>query len=699
MNTSNGRTARTIAVVGHKGSGKTSLIEAMQYVARASTRLGRVADGTSVFDDSPEERMHHATFESRVATLEWGEATLHVIDTPGEGGFAADTLHALAVADAALLVISARDGVQSGTERLYRWIRESGLPCVAVLTHVEDEGVQIDEVVSQASARLAAHVDPVEVVVGSGAKFRGVVSVERGMVWTHTPEGPSEAPSGEVPAESRASLAAVRAHLVDDVAGTDDALADKYLADGDLSPADLESGLRADVAKGSIVPLFLASGVLPAGIGALLDGLVELVPTPAERRPYLGTAGLGSLAEETRASDRAAPLSLFVFKTRVDPHVGRIAFARVLSGVLHPDANVVDAARDQTERVGHLLAVASREGDPLPEAVAGDLVAITRLKSVHTGDTLSDPRHPFVLTRTVLPQRLFSRAVSSATRGAEEKLVATLVRLAEEDPGLEITHDPEGHAVVVSGLGSLHLEVTAERVRRRSGVACVLGAPHIPFRETITRAVAHIEGKQKKQSGGHGQFAVCVIDVAPLPRGAGFVFEDATVGGVIPRTFVGSVEKGVKRAMARGVLAGHPLVDLKVRLTDGKTHAVDSSDAAFQAAGYKALRAAAEQAAPTILQPVMKVRVRGPAAAMGELLGDIGSRGGHVVDTDASGSDVEIVAFLPLSATLEYEPRLKGLTQGRGTFAAAFDHYEACSPAAQERIVRESAFVREKLED
>ena len=601
--------------------------------------------------------------------------------------------------DAALLVISARDGVQSGTERAYKWIRETALPCVAVLTHVEDEGVRIDEVVKQASLRLAAHVDPVEVAVGSGAQFHGVVSVERGRAWTHTPEGPSEASSSDVPTEALASLAAARAHLVDDVAGTDDTLADKYLADGDLSAADLESGLRVDVAKGSIVPLFLASGVLPAGIGALLDGLLELVPLPSERPAYKGSAGPGSSAAEVRRSDRAEPLALFVFKTRVDPHAGRIAFARVLSGELHPDTTVFDTARGHTERAGQLLAVAAHDGRSLSEAVAGDLVAITRLKTVRTGDTLSDERHPFVVARPALPPRLFSRAVSSTNRGAEEKLVAALVRLAEEDPGLEIAHDHEGHAVVVSGLGALHLEVTAERIRRRAGVACVLGAPHIPYRETITRAVAHVEGKQKKQSGGHGQFAVCVLDVAPLPRGDGFVFEDATVGGVIPRAFVGSVEKGVLRAMARGVLAGHPLVDLKVRLVDGKTHSVDSSDAAFQTAGYKALRAAAEQAAPIVLQPVMKVRVQAPAAAMGDLLGDVGSRGGRVADTDASGSDVEIVAFLPLAETLEYEPRLKGLTQGRGTFVAAFDHYEPCSPAAQERVVRESAFVREKLDD
>jgi elongation factor G len=664
---------RNVAVVGHKGVGKTSLIDAMLYIARAVARLG-----SGVLDDTPEEREHATTLEARVARLKWGDAVINLIDVPGDASLQAETRYALAAADAALLVISAADGVQSGTERAFRLIHEAGLPCLGVLTKVDDDSARVEEVVKDAHQRFKEPVDPMEVALGFGSRYRGVVTVVPPKAWIGAPEGPTATPS-PVPAEVDEAVRSARAHLVDDVAGTDDALTDKYLTDGDLTPADLEAGLFADVAQGKLLPVYFASAVVPSGIVALLDAIVSLLPPPA-----------APLDE---------PAAAFIWKTHIDPHIGRISWARVRSGVLNQDVHLSNSRDGSRERIGQLLTGLGRELGPVGEAVAGDIVAISKLKATGTGDTISDEKHPVTLPRPELPPALYSRALQPDERGKDDKLGAALLRLAEEDPGLVVSHDETGHELVVSGSGPFHLELTLERLRRKSGLGAHLGSPRIAYRETITRKVATVEGKQKKQTGGHGQYGVCYIDIEPLPRGAGFQFENAIVGGVIPRQFVPSVEKGVQRAMERGALAGYRVVDVKVRLVDGKTHSVDSSDAAFQAAGFKAFRAAVAAAHPVLLEPIVKLQVSVPDGSTGDALGEINARRGKVVGTDTDGEQTVITAWVPLAETLDFEPKLASMTRGKGTFTLSFDHYDVCPEHVRERVTAQSGYHPKEEED
>ncbi|HKD39812.1 MAG TPA: EF-Tu/IF-2/RF-3 family GTPase, partial [Myxococcaceae bacterium] len=458
---------------------------------------------------------------------------------------------------------------------------------------------------------------------------------------------------------------------------------------------DLDRGARSAVAGGKLVPMLFASSAMPNGVAGLLNTIVRVLPSADQRPAWKGTAG----KEETERPPTAdQPLAALVFKTHIDPHAGKTSYVRVLSGVLHPDAQLICVGTNQRERIAQLQQGIGKDARPLPEAVAGDIVFTAKLKYARTGDTLSDEKHPFTLTLASRPPPLYSRSVQTA-KGLEEKVAVALQRLVEEDPGLAFSHQEESRELIMSGLGAMQLEIALERLRRRSGIDCKLGPPRIPYRETVTRKVTNVEGKQKKQTGGHGQFGVCYIDLEPLPRGSGFVFEDAIVGGVIPRQFIPSVEKGVVRAVSQGLIAGYPVVDVKVRLVDGKYHSVDSSDAAFQVAGFRAFRAAAAGSHPVLLEPIVKMEVTVPSESMGDVVGDLNSRHGKVLSTNISGDTTMIAAYVPLAQTLEYEPVLTGMTRGRGTFTISVDHYDFCPPPVQEKIVRESGFKAVVEED
>ncbi len=662
---------RNVAVVGHKSAGKTSLIEAMLYVGGITPKVGGAGDRASGLDDTPEEKAHVATLESRVVNFSWGGKRINAVDTPGDASFMADTRLALGAVDAAVVVVSAKDGIQTGTERIFRWIQESQLPCMIVLTKVDDENARVDEVVAQIRTNLKLAAPLMEVPVGAGAKFSGLVAIRTGHGWVGDPEGPKSKAAGPVPADAKAAVEGARAKLVDDVAATDDALTELYLNNGDLTQEELDGGTRKAVAEGKMVPLYLVASTAPRGIVALLEAIADLVPAP-------------------KVSDDV--LAAVIFKTHIDQHAGRLSYTRVISGTLKADSQVYCAKAGQRERVAQLLQGTPKDTKAVAEAHAGDIVAVTKLKTARTGETLTDEKNPRTVALPERPLALFSRALVAENRGAEEKIASSVHRLAEEDPGLVFTHDETTRDMLLSGLGAAHLEITVERLRKRAGIDVKLGPPRIPYRETIARKVTNVEGKQKKQSGGHGQFGVCYIDVEPLPRGSGFVFEDAVVGGAIPRQFIPSVEKGIVKAMTRGVVAGYPLVDLKVRLFDGKYHSVDSSDAAFQVAGARAIRAAVEAAHPVILEPLVKLEVTVPAEFMGDVIGDLNSRAGRVLGTDQQRDQAIVIAAVPLEQTLDYEPKLTSMTSGRGTFTMTPDRYEVCAAQTQERIVKDSGF-------
>ena len=680
---------RNIAVVGHKGTGKTALVTAMLYVAKATPQLAVNGEYPPGLDDTPEEKTSRATLELRAATLKWQGKKINVLDTPGEASFMTDARMALAAADAAVVAVSAKDGLETGTERVLAWIRQAQMPALIVLTKVDDEHARADEVIAEIREHLKLPVSSMVLREGQGSSFKGVITIRTGKAWVGKAEGPTSTASIPVPPESGVALGKARGHFVDDVAATDDELTEKYLTDGDLSQEALDVGTRKAVLSAKMIPLYEVSSTAPHGIVALLDAVVELLPAPSAHKVWHGKKSAGGDPDE-RPPTSDAPLAALVFKTRIDPHAGRASYVRVLSGTLKPDANVLCAQSQQKERVAQLLQGLGKDQKPVTEAIAGDIVAATKLKVAHTGETLCDEKHPFLAELPERPPPLFSRALQVEERAEQEKIAAAMHRLVEEDPGLSFTHDPITRDMLLSGLGALHLDVTMERLKRRYGVTAKLGPPRIPYRETIRGTVQRIEGKLKKQTGGHGQFGVCYIDVMPLQRGGGFEFEDAVVGGTVPRQFIGSVEKGVRKAMEQGVVAGYPVTDLKVRLVDGKSHAVDSSDAAFQTAGYRGLRAAMVAATPVLLEPIVQLEITVPQSAMGDIIADLNSRRGRVLGTDAVGGNSVIRAQVPLSATLEYEPKLTAMTRGKGTFTLAFDHYDYCSPQVQEKVARES---------
>ncbi|MEP7122322.1 MAG: elongation factor G [Byssovorax sp.] len=682
---------RNIALVGHKGSGKTSLAEAMLYLAKATAKLGRVDDRSSGLDEAAEEREHGATLEASVAHLFWNGKKVNLVDTPGEGSFLAETRLALGAVDAVLLVISARDGVQPITERVFTWVRELGLPMMIVVSKVDVENAAPDEVVAEIKARLKVPLAVMEIPVGEGTTFQGVVAVRNRKAWIGKGETPATIAAGPVPDAQSKAVEAARGKLVDDIAGTNDALTESYLTEGDLTQEQVDFGLREAVKSSAIVPVYFTSGTRPSGVAALLNAVVEFIPPPESHAAWKGVHATRK-TEAERLPSAAAPTALFVFKTSIDQHAGRTSFARVLSGSIKPEMALLNTSNAHPERLGKIFNVVGKEAKSVDEASAGDIVALAKLKSTHSGQTLSDEKAPFLYSAPELPPALFSRGVQLDGKGSEDRVGTALHRLAEEDPGLTVHLDEGTRELVVSGLGALHLEITVERIRRRIGVDCRLGPPHIAYKETLSGSASGVEGKHKKQSGGHGQFGVCTIDLAPSERGDGFLFEDAVVGGAIPRQFIPSVEKGIVKAMAKGFLAGFPMVDIKVRLVDGKYHDVDSSDAAFQMAGSKAFKAAAARAHPVLLEPIVKIRVTAPSAAMGDIIGDLNSRRGRIRGTDVIDDATVVNAYVPLSEVLEYESKLKSMTQGKGTFSMTVDHLEICPPAVQDKVIKDSGF-------
>jgi elongation factor G len=689
---------RNVALIGHKGSGKTSLAEAMLHVARATPKLGKVDDKSSVLDDTVEEKEHAASLEASVAYLTWNGKKVNVVDTPGEGSFLTETRLALGAVDAAVLVVSARDGVQPITERVFSWTRQLGLPCIVVVSKVDAENAKPEEVIAEIKARLKAPVAVMEVHAGEGLAYQGVITLRTKKAWLGKPESPTAAVPVPIPDALVKEVENARSKLVDDVAGTSDDLTEKYLTDGDLTQEELDQGLRDAVKRAAVVPIYFASGTRPSGVAALLDGIVELVPPPGAHAVFQGIApGKKTPAERPPTSD--APAAAYVFKSSFDQHAGRTSFARVISGTIKADSTLLNASTGNPERLGKIANVVGKDVKQIDEAVAGDIVALLKLKATLSGQTLSDEKSPFLYTAPDLPPSLFSRGVKFEGKGAEEKVGTALHRLTEEDPGLSVHMDEATRELVVSGQGALHLEITVERIRRRVGIDCRLGPPHIAYKETITRKVAGTEGKHKKQSGGHGQFGVCYIDIEPNPRGGGFVFEDAVVGGSIPRQFIPSVEKGIVKSMARGFLAGFQMIDVKVRVYDGKYHDVDSSDAAFQLAGSKGFKAACAQAKPVLLEPIVKLQVTVPSVAMGDVIGDINSRRGRVSGTDSVEDNTIVNAFVPLAEVLEYESKLKSMTQGKGTFSMSVDHLEICPPIVQDKVIKDSGFKVAEDED
>jgi elongation factor G len=683
---------RTIALVGQGGTGKTQLAEAMLFTAGTTTRLGHPDDGSAVMDFEPEEINRKFSISSAFHHLAWKKTEIIIGDTPGYSPFLADAFNTLRAVDGVVFVATPGGDLKFESETIWRQVLALGLPRIVFVSRLDRERTSFDNALKDLVGTLEAKPVVLTIPVGEELNFNGVIDVLAGkaLIYGDTSGKPAEQePAGDL--KERAEKA--RVALCEAVAETDDALLEKYLDQGTLGEDELRAALRTAVLAGKLTPVLCGSGTKNAGVGPLLDAVATLLPAPNERPARPGTHPTSGEAEE-RAPDPAAPFSAFVFKTIVDPFAGKLSVFRVVSGRALSDANVYNASRESRERFGQLLRLEGKKQSPLSAALPGEIAAVAKLKDTATGDTLCDEKTPVFFEPMERPLPVISFAVRPKSKADEERASVALQKLLDEDTALQMHRDARSHEIILSGNGQLHIEVTAEKLKRKFNVEVELQAPKVPYQETVKRS-AEAQGKYKRQSGGRGQYGDCWLKVEKLARGAGFEFADEIVGGAIPRQFIPSVEKGVRNTLNEGFLAGYPVVDLKVTVYDGTYHEVDSSDMAFQIAASMGIKAALEKASAVILEPIMAIEVTCPDENMGEVIGDLNSRRGKVQGMETRGHSEVIKALVPMAEILRYAPDLRSITSGRGSFEARFSHYEEAPPHVAEKVIKEAQAARE----
>ena len=679
---------RNIALVGHRGTGKTSLFEALLFGAGAVTRLGSVADGTTVSDWDDDEKKRQMSLSAGLAQVDHGGLSYNLVDTPGDSSFLADAIASLEVVETALMVVNTVLGVEVQTERLWDRAAERGLARMLVCNMLDRERADFDAAVAALQEAFGAQVVAVQLPIGSEHDFRGVVDLLSMKAYTYADGKGSE---GEVPAELADAAAAAREKLIDAVASTDDDLAEKYLMEEEITADELNTAFAAAVAAAQIFPVACVAATAGIGADRLFD-VLALAPSPADVPARAVLDGEDSVE---LACDPSRPAVAFVFKTLADPFSGHVNVFRVFQGTMNSDSQLVVARDGHKERVGQLLRPRGKENKPVDALVAGDIGAVAKLKDVVTGDTLTAEAGAGAFPPIRFPAPLMSFAITAKSKGEEDKVISALRRLSEEDPMLEVHRDEQTGETIVGGMSQVHVEVTVERMKRRFGVEVELKPPRVPYRETI-KGTAKAEGKHKKQTGGRGQFADTWMQVSPRPRGEGFEFVDKIVGGAIPRNFIPAVEKGVAAAMAEGFLAGYPVVDVEVQLYDGKHHPVDSSDMAFQIAGSIGFKAAVEKAQPVLLEPIMNVEITVPEENVGDIIGDLNARRGRVLGTTPRGHNNVVGAEVPLAEMLTYAPDLTSMTGGRGDYHMELLRYDEVPAHLTAKIVEQA---RQEKED
>ena len=680
------RHIRTVGLLAEGGAGKTSLGEALLYAAGATTRLGRVDDGSSVLDFEPEEVRRKITLSAAFHTLSWKKHQVFLIDPPGYANFLPETRYAMEAMTGAVFVASPTGQLKVESERLWGWANDLGLARLVYLSRMDREEGSLEKALTEMSKTLEARLVAIQVPIGAQANFRGVVDLLSMQALLFQGDN-GAVQEQDIPAEVQAEAEEYRDKLIEAVAEMNDELLTRYLEGEQISPQDLTQGLQEGVVAGRLFPVLCGSGLRAAGVQSLLDAIVDYLPSPADRRPMSGTHPKTHEVVE-RAPDPAAPFSARVFKT-LDSPTGRLSVFTVYSGKVDSDSVVYNSTRDTKERLGHLFHLDGKKQQPVASALTGEVVAVPKLKETHTGDTLCDEKAPVVFAPLVDFAPVISFALGLKSRADEEKIMSSLQRLSEEDLALKMSRDPQSNDILISGAGQLHVEVVVEKLKRKYGVEVELKTPKVPYRETITTK-ADAQGRLKKQTGGRGQFGDTWIRIEPLPRGKGFEFVDEIKGGAIPRQYIPSVEKGVVNALAKGFLAGYPLVDMRVMLYDGSYHEVDSSDLAFQIAGSLGVQNAIEKAKPVLLEPIMTVEVSVPGEYIGDITGDLNRRRGRLLSVDVKGHNEIIKAAVPMAEMLSYAPDLRSMTSGRGTFQMEFSHYEEVPHHLVEKITQEA---------
>jgi elongation factor G len=687
---------RNIALVAHGAAGKTTLTEALLFCAGATTRLGRVEDGTTTTDFDEDEIRRKISISTALAWAEWKGHKLNLVDTPGFAAFLTDARNTLRVVDGAVVVVGATGGVKVQTEKVWSAAASLELPRAVYVSKMDRERADFARAVDDVRKNLSASAIPVQVPIGREAGFVGVVDLVRMRALRFTPDGNGKPTEEEVPAAVRELAEGQRAALVEAVAEADDRLLEKYLESGELSESEVREGLLRGIREQKLFPILCGAPARNIGVTPLLDLVVEAFPSPLDRPPVTGTDAKGN-AVRCEAKD-GGPLTALVFKTIADPFAGKVTMFRIYSGTMTSDSSVLNVGKGAKERIGQLLLLRGKQQTTTEALGAGDFGAVVKLKETGTGDTLCDEKAAVRLPEITFPAPVISFAVESKAKGDEDKMSTAFTRLREEDPTIQIRYDPQTKETVVSGMGRAHVEIVAERLKRKFGVEVILKTPRVPYKETIKARVREVQGRHKKQTGGRGQFGDCWIHMEPMPRGGGFEFSNQIVGGSIPRNFIPAVEKGIVEAMERGAIAGCQVVDLKVILYDGSSHSVDSSEMAFKLAGRLAFRKAMTQAKPTLLEPIMTVEVTAPGECMGDIVGDLNSKRGRVLGIDAKGRNQAVKAKVPLSEMLEFDPRLRSITGDRGDYSMEFSHYEEVPAHIQEKIVAEAKPVEEDEE-
>jgi elongation factor G len=676
---------RNVGLIGHSGSGKTSLAEAMLYNAGAIDRLGKIEEGNTTCDYDPEEIKRGISISTSIAPCEWKNIKINVIDTPGYFDFVGEVKSTLRVVENALLVTCAVSGVEVGTEQVFKYADNEGIPRMFFINKMDRENANFKKVLDQIREFFGSKAVPVQIPIGAEANFNGIVDIVSNKAYTFDGKNVKECP---IPDELKDDMEMYRSMLVEAVAETDDELLMKYLDGEELSDDEIKKGLKIGVIGADIYPILCGSSVTNKGINLLMDTICSFASSPVDRSAEKGTKP-GSDEEVTRECKADAPFSALVFKTMADPYVGKLNLFKVFSGSVKSDSSVYNVTQGQSEKFGQIYVMKGKKQENVSEVAAGDIAAVAKLQNTSTNDTLCDKDNPIILKPIDFPKPVLSLAAQPKASGDEDKISSGLSKLMDEDKTFIAIKDHETGQLLVSGMGEIHLEVLGAKLSNKFGSEMVLEAPKVPYRETI-RGTAKVEGKHKKQSGGRGQYGHVWIEIQPLESEEEFEFEDKIFGGAVPKQYIPAVEKGIREALKDGVLAGYPMVGVKVILYDGSYHPVDSSEMAFKIAGSMAFKKGAVDAKPVLLEPIMDLTVVVPDNYMGDIIGDLNKRRGRVLGMEPKDGMQHIKAQAPMSEVFRYATDLRSMTQGRGSFSSIFSHYEEVPGMIAEKIIAEA---------
>ena len=677
---------RNIGIMAHIDAGKTTTTERILYYTGVNHKIGEVHDGAATMDWMEQEQERGITIASAATTCHWKGYRVNIIDTPGHVDFTVEVERSLRVLDGSVAVFSAKDGVQTQSETVWRQADHYHVPRIAFINKMDTVGADFLHAVKTMDTRLHARAIPMQLPIGAQDSFTGIVDLLTRQAEIYDSDDGKQYHVEDVPADLADQVEELREQIIETAAEGSDELMEKYLEGEELTMEEVNASLRQQVLDCKLFPVFCGSAYKNKGIQMLLDAVLDYLPSPLDVPPVKGTTLDGE--EVTREASDSAPMASLAFKIMADPFVGKLAFFRVYSGIMNQGTYVLNSTKGKKERVGRILQMHANHRKEIDCAYSGDIAAAVGFKDVTTGDTLCDVDHPIILEKMEFPDPVISVAVEPKTKADQEKMGNALQRLAEEDPTFKVHTDPESNQTIISGMGELHLDIIVDRMRREFNVDCTVGKPQVAYRETIRKSVES-EGKFIRQTGGHGQYGHCWLRLEPMEPGKGFEFENAVVGGVIPKEFINPIQTGVEAALEDGVVAGYPMVDLKVTVYDGSYHDVDSSEMAFKVAGSMAFKDGAKKADPVLLEPYMAVEVDVPEEYMGDVIGGLNSRRGRIDGMETENGESRIKGFVPLSEMFGYATGLRSSTQGRGTFTMTFDHYEEVPKAISQQITEE----------